>query len=368
MRIIISGGGTGGHIFPAIAVANVLKAQDSTHEILFVGAEGKMEMEKVPQAGYNIVGLPIVGFQRRLTLANVKNNLFFPFKLAKSIWRAYKVVKDFQPDVAVGFGGYASGPVLQMAGWLNVPTVIQEQNSYAGVTNKILAKKAAAICVAYTGMERFFPKEKIKFTGNPVRQDIVAVASKRKNGIAYFGLDATKKTIVILGGSLGARTLNDSVVAATDLLEKHPEIQILWQAGKLYMEDFGAKPVAKLPNVHIRAFIDKMDLAYSAADVLIARAGALTVSELCLVGKPVILVPSPNVAEDHQTKNALSLSDVNAAILILDKDAAKSIPKALAILQDVDNQHIMKENIIKLAKPHAAQDIAGAILDAATTR
>jgi UDP-N-acetylglucosamine--N-acetylmuramyl-(pentapeptide) pyrophosphoryl-undecaprenol N-acetylglucosamine transferase len=368
MKIIISGGGTGGHIFPAIAVANVLKAQADTNEILFVGAEGKMEMEKVPQAGYTIVGLPVVGFQRKLTGRNILKNLLFPFKLAKSMFHAYKIVKDFQPDVAVGFGGYASGPVLRMAGWLKVPTVIQEQNSYAGVTNKILAKKATAICVAYAGMERFFPKEKIIFTGNPVRQDIIDVTEKRHAGIQYFKLDAAKKTIVILGGSLGARTLNESVVAATELLENQPNIQVLWQAGKLYIEEFDAKPVAKLPNVHIRAFIDKMDWAYAAADVLIGRAGALTVSELCLVGKPTILVPSPNVAEDHQTKNAKALSDVQAAILITDSEAAKAIPTALEILQHVDNQQLLTDNIIKLAKPFAAQDIANAVVKAATMR
>ena len=309
MKIIISAGGTGGHIFPAIAVADELKrqavergdGQDSV-QILFVGALGKMEMERVPKAGYPIQGLPIAGLQRRMTLKNVWLNLQLPFKLLNSMLKVRRILKNFKPDVAVGFGGFASGPTLRAAASMGIPTVLQEQNSYAGVTNKLLAEKAKVICVAYEGLEKFFPKDKIVLTGNPVRSDILDIQSKKEEGIAYFNLDKNKKTIAILGGSLGAKTLNLAIENNAQLIDNQKDVQILWQCGRLYEEDFKNGKAAQLKNVHMRPFIDRMDLAYAAADVIIARAGALTISELCLAGTPSVLVPSPNVAEDHQTK------------------------------------------------------------------
>lgn len=358
MRVVISGGGTGGHIFPAIAIADALRKQDPAVEILFVGAQGRMEMEKVPAAGYRIEGLWISGFQRSLT----KQNLLFPVKVISSLWKARQIVRQFKPDVAVGVGGYASGPTLRVANWMGIPTVLQEQNSYAGVTNKLLAQKAAVICVAYDRMERFFPKEKIRLTGNPVRSDIFGL-DKRAEGMDFFGLDPTKKTIVILGGSLGARTLNQAMDAAAGLLAQKEDVQVLWQCGKVNFEMFSKIETAKLPRVKIRAFIEKMELAYSVADVIIARAGALTISELCLVGKAAILVPSPNVAEDHQTKNALSLVEKEAALMVPDSEAkGKMIPLALELLQDDQKRQILRENCLKLARPNAAQDIAKEII------
>ena len=312
MKIIISAGGTGGHIFPAIAVADEIKKQLPDTEILFVGALGKMEMERVPKAGYPIEGLWIAGFQRKLTL----QNLLFPFKLLNSLWKARQIVQKFRPDVVVGFGGFASGPTLKMANQLGIPTLLQEQNSYAGVTNKLLAQKAQKICVAYDNMQQFFPAEKLILTGNPVRHDVWQLKEKEM-AREHFGLQKDKKTIFIVGGSLGAKTLNLAMESNAELIEKQQDtIQIIWQCGKLYEADFQNGRAAQLPNVKMLTFIDRMDLAYSAADVVVARSGALTISELCLVGVPSIFIPSPNVAEDHQTKNAMAIVDKGGALLL----------------------------------------------------
>jgi len=357
IRIIISGGGTGGHVYPAIAIANAIKRLAPDVEILFVGAQGKLEMEKVPQAGYRIEGLWISGFQRKLTL----RNLMFPIKLLNSLWKARRIVRHFDPNAVVGVGGYASGPVLEMATRMKIPSLIQEQNSYAGVTNKLLSKKASKICVAYSDMERFFPKEKITLTGNPVRKDILDISDKREEGLAHFGLEKNKKTIVVVGGSLGARTLNDSMAVALSKLQ-NADIQVFWQAGKLYIEEFEPQ-VERIDNVKITAFIDRMDLAYAMADVVISRAGALTISELCLVGKPAILVPSPNVSEDHQTANANALVEKNAAILVKDVDAKETmIEIALELLNDRNKMEELSENIKALGKPDAADTIAKEVL------
>lgn len=359
LKVIISGGGTGGHIFPAIAIANAIKAKQPDADILFVGAKGRMEMEKVPKAGYKIEGLWISGFQRKLTL----QNLLFPIKLVSSMLKARQIIRRFKPDVAIGVGGYASGPLLEMATRMGVPALIQEQNSYAGATNKLLARKVQKICVAYDQMDRYFPKEKIVITGNPVRSDLVDIDASREEALQNFVLDANKKTLVIFGGSLGARTLNQAMAASTEWLLQRPEIQVLWQCGSLYIEQFKNCETAKLPNVRIQAFIDRMDLAYKMADAAIARAGALTVSELCLVGLPTILVPSPNVAEDHQTKNAMALVDKEAAILLKDTNAIEQmIPKALELLDDEDLRQKLSGNIKQLAKPNAAAEIANEVL------
>ncbi len=359
MKVIISGGGTGGHIFPAIAIANALKTRVPDADILFVGAKGRMEMEKVPRAGYPIEGLWISGFQRKLTL----QNLLFPIKLLSSMLRARQIIRRFKPNAAVGVGGYASGPLLEMATRLGIPALIQEQNSYAGATNRLLAKKVQKICVAYEGMERYFPKEKIVLTGNPVRSDLVNIATSREEALRYFALDANKKTLLVFGGSLGARTLNQAMAASANLLRQRADIQVLWQCGSLYYERFKDCETSQLPNVRIQPFIDRMDLAYNMSDAAIGRAGALTVSELCLVGMPAILVPSPNVAEDHQTKNALALAQKEAAILIKDADAAaQMIPKALELLDDVALRQKLSLNIRQLAKPNAADDIAQEVI------
>ena len=358
-RFIISGGGTGGHIFPAIAIANALKELHPDSEFLFVGAEGKMEMEKVPQAGYKIIGLPVAGFQRKLTF----KNLLFPFKLLSSLFKARSIVKEFKPDVAIGVGGYASGPLLYAAGIKGVPTVIQEQNSYAGVTNKLLSKKAKTICVAYQGMERFFPKEKIVYTGNPVRKDILEFKVLREKGLEFFGLSNTVNTIFIMGGSLGARTINKSVMANIDMLIE-ADVQVIWQTGKFYYEECQEFVAQKnTTKIKVLEFIKDMNLAYAAADVVISRAGALSISELCLIQKPTILVPSPNVAEDHQTKNAMALVEVNAAQMIKDEQAERVlIPAVLKLLQNKEKQEIYRENIVKLGKPNAAREIAEEVL------
>ena len=370
MKIIISAGGTGGHIFPAIAVADALKRQDPLVQILFVGALGKMEMERVPKAGYKIEGLPIAGLQRRLTLKNVWLNLQLPFKLLNSMLKVKRILTDFQPDVAVGFGGFASGPTLRAAANQGIPTILQEQNSYAGVTNKLLAEKAKVICVAYEGLEKFFSQDKILITGNPVRSDIAFSQNtegvsrhKKEEGLTYFNLDKNKKTIVIMGGSLGAKSLNIAMENNAQLIENKGDIQILWQCGRLYEEDFKNGNAAQLPNVQLRPFIDRMDLAYAVADVIIARAGALTISELCLAGTPSVLVPSPNVAEDHQTKNAMALVEKNAAILVKDSEAKdKMIQKALEIIDNESLMNSLSSNILKLGKPNAAKDIAAQII------
>ena len=362
MRVIISGGGTGGHVYPAIAVADRLRELDPEVDILFVGALGKMEMEKVPQAGYRIEGLNIRGLQRKLTAAN----LSFPFRLIGSLLKARRLIREFKPDVVAGFGGYASGPTLYVASRKGIPTVIQEQNSYPGITNKLLAGRAKKICVAYTGMEKFFPEESLLLTGNPVRKDLHHLEDKRAEACRHFGLEPDKKTLLLFGGSLGARTLNNAMGAATKILSERDDIQVLWQMGKLYAEQFGASSTAKLPHVRAQAFIDRMDLAYSVADVVICRAGASTISELCLAGITAILVPSPNVAEDHQTQNALALVNVDAATMVSEADAVKHVvSKALELMMDRDKCDAYRLQIRTLAMPDAADEIAGEIISAA---
>lgn len=360
LKVLITGGGTGGHVFPAIAIADAIKKLRPNTEFLFVGANGKMEMERVPKAGYAIEGLNIAGFQRSFSL----KNLAFPIKLLKSMMRARQIIRRFKPDVVIGTGGYASGPVMRAAQQNKIPTLIQEQNSYAGVTNKLLAKKAAAVCVAYDNMEHFFPADRITFTGNPVRADILNVEGKREEALRYYGLDKNKKTIVVIGGSLGARSLNEAMRDNTVFLEKYDGIQVLWQCGKFYEFEYKECSAAQLENVHIRAFIDRMDLLYAAADVVISRAGALSISELCLVGKPAVLVPSPNVAEDHQTKNALALVTKNAARLVRDADATeKMLQEALLILENEALAFSLSESIRQLGRPNAADAIARTALN-----
>lgn len=351
---MISGGGTGGHIYPAIAIANAWKERHPDSEVLFVGALGKMEMQKVPEAGYRIVGLPVAGLQRRLTLTN----LSFPFKLLKSLRKAFGIVKEFKPHVVVGVGGYASGPVLYAAQWKRIPTLIQEQNSYAGLTNKILAKRARRICVAYPDMGRFFPSDRIAYTGNPVRKDILSLEGKREKALEYFGLEPERKTVLVLGGSLGARTLNQAVLKDMEAFDRDG-YQMLWQCGKFYFKDMlKATEEAGFRHIHLREFIREMDLAYAAADVIISRAGALSVSELSLVGKPVIFIPSPNVAEDHQTKNALAFVSHNAAWMLRDSEAVGKLKeKTDELLSNQELAESLGENIKKLAKPGAAEAI-----------
>jgi len=353
-RAIISGGGTGGHIFPAIAIADEIMRRNPDAEILFVGAEGKMEMEKVPAAGYKIKGLQIVGFQRKLSFSN----FLLPFKIIKSLIKARKIVKGFKPQVAVGVGGYASGPTLKAATMLKVPSMVQEQNAFAGKTNKILSKSVQTICVAYEGLERFFPAEKIIMTGNPTRKNMVDTEGKNQEGYDFYGFDPSKKTLLIIGGSLGARTLNESVVEKLEEL-KASGIQVLWQCGKLYKDKLEAELKGKdLGNVKMVQFITRMDLAYAIADVVISRAGAISVSELCLVHKPTILVPSPNVAEDHQTKNAMALVEKNAAILIKDIEAKEQlISKSIDLINDGAKCAGLIANITLMGKPNATKDI-----------
>jgi UDP-N-acetylglucosamine--N-acetylmuramyl-(pentapeptide) pyrophosphoryl-undecaprenol N-acetylglucosamine transferase len=358
-RIIVSGGGTGGHIFPAIAIANELRERYPAVQILFVGAEGKMEMEKVPEAGYTIIGLPVAGLQRRLTL----KNLLFPFKLIASLRKAFKIIKEFKPDVAVGVGGYASGPVLYAAASSGVATLVQEQNSYAGLTNKMLSARAKTICVAYPGMDKFFPEGKIKYTGNPIRKNILDYPTQKEEALHVFGLSDKAKTIFVMGGSLGARTINQSILAEINLLIESG-VQVLWQTGKLYYaECLAVVEEKKATNIKVLDFIKDMNLAYAAADIVVSRAGALSISELCLVGKPVILVPSPNVAEDHQTKNAMSLVQADAAMIIKDEQAVRTlVPAALQLLADESKQAVLAINITKFAKPDAAAQIVQEIL------
>jgi UDP-N-acetylglucosamine--N-acetylmuramyl-(pentapeptide) pyrophosphoryl-undecaprenol N-acetylglucosamine transferase len=357
-KIIISGGGTGGHIYPAIAIANALKEIDNRTEVLFVGAEGKMEMQKVPQAGYKIIGLPIAGIQRKLTASN----LLFPFKLMNSLLKARKVISDFKPDAAVGVGGYASGPLLYAAAGRKIPTLIQEQNSYAGLTNKWLARKANKICVAYGGMEKFFPAEKIIFTGNPVRKDILQANQKRKEALEYFKLSENKPTLLVIGGSLGARTINETLKASLPTLSQ-ANCQLIWQTGKFYYESC-KQAATGIANVHVYDFISPMDLAYGVADAVISRAGALSISELCLAAKPAVLVPSPNVSEDHQTKNAMNLVNNGAALMVKDAEAMeKMVPTALALLNNASQKEQLSANIRKMGKPDAARQIAEEILN-----
>lgn len=352
---MISGGGTGGHVFPAIAIANAFRERHSNADILFVGAEGRMEMSKVPEAGYKIVGLWISGLQRRLTLSN----LVFPFKVLSSFLKARRLIKDFQPDVVVGTGGYASGPVMMAAAQLNVPSLIQEQNSYAGLTNRRLASKAKKICVAYAGMEKFFPEDKIVFTGNPVRKDIRNLDGMRASALKSYGFENTSKTLLILGGSLGARTINESVLAGIDRLIAG-RIQVIWQTGKSYFQSVKDQVTNKdLQRIRISDFVMQMDQAYASADVVISRAGALSISELCLAGRPSILVPSPNVVADHQTKNATALVEQDAAIMVRDEDAKeKLISAAIDLLNDEVRRRTLSQNILRMARPEAASQIA----------
>lgn len=357
-KIIISGGGTGGHIFPAISIANALRKTDPDIEILFVGAEGRMEMEKVPAAGYKIVGLPVAGLYRSLTLKNIKVLV----KLLKSLGMARKVIRDFQPDVVVGVGGYASGPVLRQAGRMEIPTLIQEQNSYAGVTNKLLAKKASVICVAYDGMQKYFPAEKIIKTGNPVRHNYDNISLLRDEAMTYFGLNPKFPVVLVLGGSLGAGSINNSLSANIEKM-RDSDSQWLWQTGKYYYEDVKSKISGSFNgNISLHDFINRMDYAYAAADVIVTRAGAGTISELCLVGKPVILVPSPNVAEDHQTKNARSLSDRDAAVFIPDNAAGTIVDEAIRLVADVKKRQTLSANIMDLAERDADMRIAKEII------
>jgi UDP-N-acetylglucosamine--N-acetylmuramyl-(pentapeptide) pyrophosphoryl-undecaprenol N-acetylglucosamine transferase len=354
-RVIISGGGTGGHIFPAIAIADEIKKRNPKAEILFIGAQGKMEMEKVPAAGYRIEGLAIVGFQRKLTFSN----FLLPFKIVKSLLKARSILKEFKPQAVVGVGGYASGPTLQAATMLKLPTLVQEQNSFPGKTNKLLASKVNVLCTAYDGLDKFFPKEKIRLTGNPVRHDMVSIDGKREEAMNYYGFDSSKKTILIIGGSLGARTLNNALVENIAEIARHDEIQILWQSGKLYYEQMlEIMNKEKVDSIKLVQFIDRMDLAYAAADVIISRAGAISVSELCLIGKPVVLVPSPNVAEDHQTKNAMALVNKNAAILVKDTEATQHLFSVVfQLMTDESRMMTYSSEIKKLAKPNATADI-----------
>ena len=358
-RIIISGGGTGGHIFPAISIANALNA------------EGRMEMQRVPDAGYPIIGLPVAGFDRQ----HLWKNFAVLVKLLRSQWRARRIVKDFRPQVAVGVGGYASGPMLKVCAMAGIPTLIQEQNSYAGVTNKLLAKQAARICVAYDGMERFFPAGKIILTGNPVRQNLLDSTVTREQAADHFGLDPQKKTVLILGGSLGARTLNRTMEAALRDIKRHPEVQFIWQTGRIYIDEVKAAittftgdtmrnvRVESLPNLYVNDFIREMPMAYALADLVVSRAGAGSISEFCLLGKPVILVPSPNVAEDHQTKNALALVQKDAALYVKDADApTQLVSLALRTVIDDAKLHSLSEHIARLAMPDAAERIAQEVL------
>lgn len=360
MRVIISGGGTGGHIFPAISIANALKEADPSVEILFVGAQGKMEMEKVPAAGYKIVGLPVAGFHRKINLRNIGRNLLFPFRLVSSLIKASSVVKEFKPDVAVGVGGYASGPVLQRAAKNGVPCLVQEQNSYPGVTNKILAQDAKKICVAYPNMERFFPQEKIIMTGNPVRQSLLAPVD-REEALKAFGLETDKPVILVIGGSLGARSINQGILASLNDLPDN--VQLLWQTGKIYFDDIKAA-LDKNPRNNVKAsdFIKRMDLAFGIADIVISRAGASSISELALLGKSSILVPSPNVSEDHQTKNAMALVNENAALMVKDADTQTLIKESLKALADKEGLAKLGENVKKFARPNAAADIAKEVI------
>lgn len=357
-RVIISGGGTGGHIFPALAIANTFKERHPDSEILFVGAEGRMEMTRVPEAGYKIVGLWISGLQRKLTWSN----LSFPIKLLSSYLKARKIINEFKPQVVIGTGGYASGPIMLAATKNRIPALIQEQNSYAGLTNRRLGNKVQRVCVAYQGMEKYFPKGKLIFTGNPVRKDIIDLEVKREKALLQFAFDANEKTLLILGGSLGARTINESVLAHLDKLID-AKVQVIWQTGKMYYESVKTQVNNKdLRKIRIHDFLKQMDLAYAASDVVISRAGALAISELCLAKRPSILVPSPNVAEDHQTKNAMALVNEQAALAIKDSDAsAQLIDTAMKLLYDESQCQKLAANITKLGKPNATEQIVNEI-------
>lgn len=352
LKVIVSGGGTGGHIYPAIVIANEIKNRYPDAHFLFVGAKDRMEMEKVPASGYDIKGLWISGIQRKMFS---KSNLLFPFKLISSLWNAKKIVKQFQPDIAIGTGGFASGPLLFMANSSGVPTLIQEQNSFPGITNKLLSKKAKTICVAYDNLERFFPKDKIVKTGNPVRQDLLEIRSKRQEAQEFFKLDKSKKTILVLGGSLGARRINQLIEKELSFFNDS-NVQLIWQTGKLYIEDY--KKYSVNDNVQTHAFLNKMDLAYAAADVIISRAGASSVSELCIVGKPTIFIPSPNVSEDHQTKNAQAITERKAGVLIRESELESDFElKCKELLESNELQKELSQEIKKLALENATRAI-----------
>lgn len=360
-RIIVSGGGTGGHIFPALSIADAIKRKHPTAKILFVGANNRMEMQRVPDAGYEIVGLPIAGFDRKNLLKNIK----VLWLILKSQRMAKKIIKDFAPQVAVGVGGYASGPTLKMAASMNIPTLIQEQNSYAGVTNKILAKKAKVICVAYDGMERFFPHEKIKLTGNPVRKSLIDMCSNRSEALKRMGLEEGKKCVLIVGGSLGARSINESIMAQIELIRANSDIQFVWQTGKLYFEEMKQRVTAagKPDNLTVTDFVSNMADALSAANLVVSRAGAGSISEFALLGKAVILVPSPNVSEDHQTKNAMALVEKDAAIYVADAKAKEElVAKAIETVNDDIKIASLEENIEKMGRPNAAEEIAEEVM------
>jgi len=355
LKFILSGGGTGGHIYPAVAIANELKSRFPDAEFLFVGAKNKMEMQKVPQSGYNIEGLWIAGLQRKLTLQNA----MFPIKLISSLWESRRIIKKNKPNVVIGTGGFASGPLLIMANNMNIPTVIQEQNSYPGITNKLLSKKANKICVAYENLERFFPKEKMILTGNPVRQDLIDIESKKEEALKYFNLDSNKKTLLVLGGSLGARRVNQLIEKELKNINSL-DVQIIWQCGKLYFEDYKKY---NSNDVQVLAFIDRMDLVYAAADIVISRAGASSVSELCIVGKPVLFIPSPNVAEDHQTKNAKSIVDKKGALMLKEAELDSQFCLVFeALLKDQGKQEQLSKNIKQLALPNATKQIVDEIV------
>ena len=370
-RVIVSGGGTGGHIFPAISIANAIRQLRPEAKILFVGAEGRMEMQRVPDAGYEIIGLPVAGFDRKRLWRNVGVLI----KLVRSQWKARKIIKKFKPQVAVGVGGYASGPTLKMAATMGIPTLIQEQNSYAGVTNKLLAKQAKKICVAYEGMERFFPQEKIILTGNPVRQTLVSEQVSRKDAAKHFDLDPNRKTVLIIGGSLGARTLNETMIANLNMIQAHPEVQFIWQVGKIYIDQVKEalraysgelvcnSHIVTMPNLYVNDFIKHMEYAYGIADLVVSRAGAGSISEFCLLGKPVILVPSPNVAEDHQTQNALALVRRDAALYVKDVEAKEQLVElAIETVKDNDKLQALNRNILEMALPDSAEIIAKEVL------
>ncbi|QIH38473.1 undecaprenyldiphospho-muramoylpentapeptide beta-N-acetylglucosaminyltransferase [Flavobacterium sp. Sr18] len=355
-KFILSGGGTGGHIYPAIAIANELKSRFPDAEFLFVGAKDKMEMQKVPQAGYKIIGLWIAGLQRRLTF----DNTLFPIKLISSLLKSRTIIRNFKPDVVVGTGGFASGPLLQIAAIAGIPTVIQEQNSYPGITNKLLSKNADKICVAYENLERFFPINKMILTGNPVRQDLIDIDSKREEALQYFNLDPNKQTLLVLGGSLGARRVNQLIAKEILTFAAH-NIQVIWQCGKLYFDEY--KRIEENGNIQIHSFIDRMDLVYAAADIVISRAGASSVSELCIVGKPVIFIPSPNVAEDHQTKNAQTIVDKKGALLLKESELDSQFSVVFeSLVKDPEKQKQLSKNIKQLALPEATKQIVDEIV------
>ena len=354
INVIISGGGTGGHIYPAIAIANEIKVRYPEANILFVGAKDKMEMEKVPQAGYEIKGLWISGIQRKLTLQNIS----FPFKLISSLWKANTIIRKFKPDVAIGTGGFASGPTLMVANKKGIPTLIQEQNSFPGITNKLLSKKADKICVAYDNLERFFPEQKIIKTGNPVRQDLLFIHAKTEEGQEFFDLNLGKKTLLVLGGSLGAKKINELIESQLDFLVSQ-NLQVIWQCGKIYYDHY--KKYNEVENVQVHEFLNRMDLAYAAADFIVSRAGASSVSELCIVGKPTIFIPSPNVAEDHQTKNAKAVTEKHAALMVRESELETFSVVLETLLKDKGKQESLSENMQVLALPNATSDIVNEI-------